>query len=94
MNYSKTTIPNIPNDYPCPVDNLPCFLTASQIAGLVEVHPNTIRNWCDKNLIHHMTRNGWRRFCVMAIIEARNIQITGKDNLPLEKRLEYKAAGV
>lgn len=37
--------------------------TVRDIAEMVDLHPNTIRNWTDKNLINHKRDfKGWRWF--------------------------------
>jgi len=42
------------------------MLTVSEVASILHVHPNTLRNWCDQGLIraHHFGPRGDRRFKV------------------------------
>ena len=42
------------------------MLTVSEVASILHVHPNTLRNWCDQGLIkaHHIGPRGDRRFKV------------------------------
>jgi hypothetical protein len=72
-------------NYFCPIDQMPTLLTASEIARLANVHQNTIRNWCNKGVLRHVTRteNGERLFCVMAVAEARNIRRQPRPGLGL-----------
>ena len=48
------------------------LLTISEAAGLLGVHPNTLRGWADKGLVNHVKLpSGYRRFTLDEIKRLR-----------------------
>jgi excisionase family DNA binding protein len=51
-------------------DELGPMLTVREVAGLLGIHPNTVRRWSDEGKLraHRITKRGDRRFKREAII--------------------------
>jgi DNA-binding transcriptional MerR regulator len=52
------------------------FCTSNQAAKLLNIHPNTLRSWEDKNIIQSFrsTDKGHRRYNIQEFLSKRNKQ--------------------